>query len=104
MNRAIYRFFKVFGRYNIGMGFQKLIDTQVVRYSFDLVRENIQMYQIFNGTQLQDDFYGFFATGIFLYGGIILLMAYMMAGPMYILTRLTSSEIRAMRSPVLFLR
>ncbi|MDN4165976.1 ABC transporter ATP-binding protein [Cytophagales bacterium LB-30] len=52
-----------------------ILPAQVVRYSFDLVRENIQMYHLFSGTQLQEDFYGFFATGIFLYGGIILIMA-----------------------------
>lgn len=52
-----------------------ILPAQVVRYSFDLVRENIQMYHMFSGTQLQDSFYGFFATGIFLYGGIILVMA-----------------------------
>lgn len=52
-----------------------IIPAQIVRYAFDLVKDNILMYQLFEQAELQGKFYTIFAGSIFLYGAIILLMA-----------------------------
>ncbi len=55
--------------------FFAVFPAQVVRYAFNLVKENIEMYRLFDGFALQDQFYDFFASSIFIYGGIIILLA-----------------------------
>jgi len=52
-----------------------IIPAQIVRHAFDLVKDNILMYQLFEQAELQGKFYTIFAGSIFLYGAIILLMA-----------------------------
>ncbi len=55
--------------------FFQIIPAQLVRYSIDLVVDNIRIYQSFSGTNLQDNFFSVFAYGILIYAGLILLMA-----------------------------
>lgn len=52
-----------------------IIPAQIVRHAFDLVRENIMTYRLFEEAEMQGKFYTIFAGSIFLYGAIILLMA-----------------------------
>ncbi len=52
-----------------------IIPAQVVRYAFDLIKENIDVYRTYRDFEIQQDFYNIFASSILIYGVIILLMA-----------------------------
>nr|WP_255651075.1 ABC transporter ATP-binding protein [Cesiribacter sp. SM1] len=52
-----------------------IIPAQVVRYAFDLVKENIDLYRLYEGYALQESIYELFTSSIFIYGIIILAMA-----------------------------
>ncbi len=52
-----------------------IIPAQVVRYAFDLVKENIDLYRLYEGYGLQSSIYELFTSSIFIYGIIILVMA-----------------------------
>jgi len=47
----------------------------IVRYSFDLIEEAIDIYALHNGLSAQAAFYTMFAWNVFLYGALILLLA-----------------------------
>ncbi|MBK6266547.1 ABC transporter ATP-binding protein [Marivirga sp. S37H4] len=55
--------------------FFAVLPAQVVRYAFNLVKENIEMYRLYEGFSLQENFYDIFASAIFIYGGFIILLA-----------------------------
>jgi ATP-binding cassette subfamily B protein len=55
--------------------FFAVFPAQVVRYAFNLVKENIEMYRMFEGFSLQSNYYEIFASAILIYGGIIILLA-----------------------------
>ncbi len=52
-----------------------IIPAQIVRHSFDLVNDSISLYFAFGGLDLQQNFYGIFATSILIYGLLIVAMA-----------------------------
>jgi ATP-binding cassette, subfamily B, multidrug efflux pump len=52
-----------------------IVPAQLVRYSLDLVRENIGFYFLFDGFQLQPKFYNTFAKTVLFYGVLIFVMA-----------------------------
>lgn len=52
-----------------------IIPAQIVRYAFDLVKENIDLYRLYEGYGLQGQIYELFTSSIFIYGIIILAMA-----------------------------
>ncbi len=58
----------------ISNGFQ-IVPAQLVRYAIDLVVDNIQLYRAFSNTNLQQDFFQVFAFSIFMYAGLILVLA-----------------------------
>lgn len=47
----------------------------VIRHAFNLVRDNITYYRMYDGFGLQPDFYKVFAFGLLLFGVIVLLLA-----------------------------
>src|ERR1043165_6216378 len=53
----------------------KIFPAQMVRYSIDLVTDNVQIYRAFAGTAQQKSFFDVFARGILFYAVLILLMA-----------------------------
>jgi len=53
----------------------QILPAQMVRYSIDLVMENIRMYRSFDHSALQADFFQVFARGILIYALLILIMA-----------------------------
>ncbi|ADR21898.1 ABC transporter [Marivirga tractuosa] len=55
--------------------FFAVFPAQVVRYAFNLVKENIEMYRMFENFELQSNYYEIFASAILIYGGIIILLA-----------------------------
>lgn len=52
-----------------------VLSPQVIRYSFDLVKENIGYYQLFTGFSLQYEFYKVFSGVLFFFGVTVLLLA-----------------------------
>ncbi len=52
-----------------------VIPAQVVRHALDLVKENIDIYFLYDGAKIQDSMYGVFANSLSIYGGLILIMA-----------------------------
>ena len=55
--------------------FFQIIPAQLVRLSIDHVVTNLRIYQSFEGSTLQDNFFKVFAFGVVLYAGLILVMA-----------------------------
>jgi ATP-binding cassette subfamily B multidrug efflux pump len=55
--------------------FFAVFPAQVVRYAFNIVKENIEMYRMFENFELQENYYEFFASAILIYGGLIILLA-----------------------------
>lgn len=55
----------------------QIIPAQLVRHALDLVVDNLRIYQSFDGTALQQDFFKVFAYGILIYAALILLMAFL---------------------------
>jgi ATP-binding cassette subfamily B multidrug efflux pump len=53
----------------------QIIPAQLVRHSIDLVVDNIRIYQALGNLSTQSEFFKVFAFGIFVYAGLILLMA-----------------------------
>lgn len=53
----------------------QILPAQMVRYSIDLVVDNIRVYRSFAGSTAQNGFFEFFARGILIYAMLILLMA-----------------------------
>jgi ATP-binding cassette subfamily B multidrug efflux pump len=53
----------------------QIIPAQLVRHSIDLVVDNIRIYQALGNLNTQSEFFKVFAFGIFVYAGLILLMA-----------------------------
>lgn len=52
-----------------------IVPAQVVRYAFDLVKENIDLYQLYRNFSLQEQIFDLFAQSILVYGLIIVGMA-----------------------------
>lgn len=53
-----------------------VVPAQLVRYALDLVTETIDVYFLFEGFPIQSVFYEVFASTLFYYGGLIVLMAF----------------------------
>lgn len=52
-----------------------VVPAQLIRFALDLVTDTINVYFLFKGFDLQTAFYEVFATTLFFYGGLIVLMA-----------------------------
>ncbi|MEX2588664.1 MAG: ABC transporter ATP-binding protein [Chitinophagales bacterium] len=52
-----------------------VLSPRIIRYSFDLVKENIGFYRLFNGLSIQEEFYSVFGTALMFFGLIVLLLA-----------------------------
>ena len=53
-----------------------VVPAQLVRYALDLVTETIDVYFLFKGFPIHSVFYEVFASTLFYYGGLIVLMAF----------------------------
>jgi len=78
LNRYLYKY-----RYRLLLGLLfiiisnilAIIPAQIVRRAINLVQENISLYQVFEGLELQDRIYDTFAGSILVYGVAILALA-----------------------------
>ena len=66
----------------------QIIPAQLVRRALDLVIDNIRLYKLFEGLELQDSFYGIFTESVFFYAVLILIMA-LLRGFFLFMTRQT---------------
>lgn len=79
----------------------RVLQPQVIREGFDLVVDHIGMYRLFNGFELQADFYGVLARTLLYYGLLVLALALVMGIFMYfmrqtiiVMSRLIEYDIR----------
>lgn len=79
----------------------QIVPAQLVRHALDLVVDNILIYQSFDKTSLQSDFFSVFAFGILIYAGLILLMAflrglflYFMRQTLIVMSRLVEFDLK----------
>ncbi len=71
-----YKYYLIFGiLFTIISNLFGIIPAQMVRYAFDLVKETIDLYFLYNQFETQTQIYAIFASSILLYGLLILLMA-----------------------------
>jgi ATP-binding cassette subfamily B protein len=61
--------------FTVCANFFGVVPAQLVRYALDLVTETIDVYFLFKGFRLQSVFYEVFASTLFYYGMLIVLMA-----------------------------
>lgn len=73
----------------------------VIRHAFDLVKENIDYYQLFSGFELQSGFYRIFAFGLFVFGITVVFLAFMkglfmffMRQTLIVMSRLIEYDLR----------
>ena len=52
-----------------------VLSPQVIRYSFDLVKDNLAYYNLFRGFELQNSFYSLFSSALLFFGITVLLLA-----------------------------
>ncbi len=52
-----------------------ILSPQVIRYSFDLVKDNLSYYSLFEGFELQESFYSLFSAALLFFGITVLLLA-----------------------------
>ncbi|MEO0724654.1 MAG: ABC transporter ATP-binding protein [Bacteroidota bacterium] len=79
----------------------RVLQPQVIREGFDLVVDHIGMYRLFNGFELQADFYGVLARTLLYYGLLVLALALVMGIFMYfmrqtiiVMSRLIEYDVR----------
>lgn len=52
-----------------------ILPAQIIRIAFDLVKENISLYQLFDGFERQEEMYQVFGSSLFLFGALVLILA-----------------------------
>ncbi|WP_017259444.1 ABC transporter ATP-binding protein [Pedobacter arcticus] len=55
--------------------FFAVLPAQIIRIAFDLVKENIALYRLFNGFDKQGLIYDIFASSLLFFGGLVILLA-----------------------------
>jgi len=65
-----------------------IVPAVVVRHAFDLVKESIDLYKLYQGSETQTSFYSTFAQSVLFYGVIILILA-LLRGVFLFFTRQT---------------
>ncbi|OWY20590.1 ABC transporter ATP-binding protein [Sphingobacteriales bacterium UPWRP_1] len=62
-----------------------ILPPKIIRYSFDLVKDNIVYYQMYEGFNLQSAYYSMFSHAILLFGITMLLLALLKGGFMFLM-------------------
>jgi len=100
-------FLKYKFRFLLGMLFVTLanifgvLPPQIVRYAFDLVKDNIAYYQLYNGFDLQNSFYSVFNASVLFFGSAVIVIAlikgfftFMMRQTLIVMSRLIEYDLR----------
>lgn len=79
----------------------RVLQPQMIREALDLVVENINLYQLYAGSELQNDFFNVLGRYLLFFGGMVLLLALMMGIFMYfmrqtiiVMSRLIEYDLR----------
>lgn len=79
----------------------RVLQPQMIREALDLVVENINLYQLYNGFELQAEFYAIIGKTLLFFGGLVLLLALLMGVFMYfmrqtiiVMSRLVEYDLR----------
>lgn len=79
----------------------RVLQPQMIREALDLVVENINLYQLYAGSELQNDFFRVLGRYLLFFGGMVLLLALMMGVFMYfmrqtiiVMSRLIEYDLR----------
>jgi ATP-binding cassette subfamily B protein len=78
-----------------------ILSPKIVAYSFDLVKENIVYYRLYNGFGLQSEFRSLLSSGLLLFGILMLLLAilrgvflYFMRQTVIVMSRLIEYDLK----------
>nr|WP_233150306.1 ABC transporter ATP-binding protein [Pontibacter sp. BT310] len=81
--------------------FFQILPAQVVRYAFNLIKEGINLHNLYDGTQQQGMVYEIFAKSILVYGVVILVMAllrgvflFFMRQTIIVMSRLVENDLK----------
>ncbi|MEO0341307.1 MAG: hypothetical protein AAF242_19115 [Bacteroidota bacterium] len=79
----------------------RVLQPQMIREALDLVIANIGLYSTFQGSSLQNDYFGMLGQQLLFFGGLVLLLALIMGVFMYfmrqtiiVLSRLIEYDMR----------
>ncbi len=71
-----YKFYLILGVFFVAFNnVAGVYPPRIIRYAFDLVKENIVYYRLFGGFELQSNFYDFFSYALVVFGIVVLLLA-----------------------------
>lgn len=62
-----------------------IIPPKIIRFAFDLVKDNIAYYQLYTGFKLQNLYYSGFSNAILLFGACMLLLALLRGGFLFLM-------------------
>ena len=62
----------------VASNYFSVLQPKVVRYALDMVYENIELYGLYDGFDLQSELYGDFGTTLLSFGGLMILLAVIM--------------------------
>ena len=86
----------------VGSNLFRVLQPRVIREALDLVIENITMYQLYNGFESQEAFYGILGKILLMFGALVLVLALVMGIFMYfmrqtiiVMSRLIEYDIRS---------
>jgi len=78
-----------------------ILSPQVIRYSFDLVKDNLSYYSLFSGFELQGSFYSLFSSALLFFGITVLFLAvlkgvfmFFMRQTLIVMSRLIEYDIK----------
>lgn len=85
----------------IASNYFSVLQPKVVRYALDMVYENIELYGLYNGFDLQSQLYGDLGQTLLMFGGLMILLAVIMGIFMYfmrqtiiVMSRLIEYDLR----------
>ncbi|QQS28263.1 MAG: ABC transporter ATP-binding protein [Sphingobacteriales bacterium] len=62
-----------------------IIPPKIIRFAFDLVKDNIAYYQLYTGFELQNLYYSGFSNAILLFGACMLILALLRGGFLFLM-------------------
>lgn len=62
-----------------------VLPPQIIRYAFDLVKQNVSYYNLYKGFDIQNQFYSIFSKGVLLFGALVLLLALLKGAFMFLM-------------------
>ncbi len=61
----------------------RVLQPQIIREALDLVIDNIGLYRLYGGFDLQEDFFSYLGSNLFFFGALVLALAFLMGLFMY---------------------